>query len=280
MRETTGIINKENKTDSMKKIYQKPGRESLSRSIGRSMENLEISNDVKDYCAPSPNYGKRGKEAYLKSQNNKSGNINISINNNSPILSSSGKFNLFDSNEEDSISPFKKIKYEEFSFKENDNDVDKINSSNVGININNKEKNINYNKKSDNFSIFDKQRIPSFSISDLLNKNENEIQKKEKFKEDILSKLVIKSFSNKVKETKEKPKLIYNFYKKYYDIYFHIPEIEKMYMTKLILNQNIEKKKPKLYGKIRKKYKKLINDPICGKIMNTSAKDFYNRNKK
>ena len=282
MRESTGLNNKENKSGSMKKIYQKPGRESLSRSIGKSMENLEIGNEVKDYCAPSPNYGKRGKEAYLKSQNNKSGNINISINNNSPVLSSNGKFNLLDSNKKDSISPFKKIKYEEFSFKENDNDFNKISAEMVGIDISNKEDNINNNKMSDNFSIFNKQRIPSFSNGDLLSKNESVIQKKEKFKEDILSKLVIKSFSNKVKETKEKPKLIYNFYKKYYDIYLNIPEIEKMYMTKkFILKQNIEKKKPQLYGKIRKKYfnKKLINAPIRGKIMDTSAKDFYNRNK-
>ena len=281
-KETPGINNKENKNGSMKKIYQKPGKESLSRSNRQSMENLEINNEVKDYCAPSPNYGKKGKEAYLRSQNNKSGNINISINNNSPVLLSSGKFNLLDSNKKADTSPFKNIKFEEFSFKDNDNDFNNIKGQKSGINIIFQEDNddFNNNKKKNNFRIFNQRRVPSFS-SYLLNQNENEIKINDKNKENIVSKLVIKSFSNKAKEIKEKPKLIYNFYKKYYDIYVQIPEKEKIYMTKCVITKGLEQKNDESYNKIRKKYlnKKLINAPIRGKMMDISVKDFYNRNK-
>ena len=122
--------------------------------------------------------------------------------------------------------------------------------------------------------------MPSFS-NYLLNQNENEIKKNDKNKENIVSKLVIKSFSNKAKEIKEKPKLIYNFYKKYYDIYVQIPEKEKIYMTKCVITKGLEQKNDESYNKIRKKYlnKKLINAPIRGKMMDISVKDFYNRNK-
>ena len=45
-----------------------------------------MSGEVKDYCAPSPNYGKRGKEAYLNSQKKRNQNQNLNLNNNSPLL--------------------------------------------------------------------------------------------------------------------------------------------------------------------------------------------------
>ena len=212
------------------------------------MENLEINNEVKDYCAPSPNYGKKGKEAYLRSQNDKSGNINISINNNSPVLLSSGKFNLLDSNKKADTSPFKNIKFEEFSFKDNDNDFNNIKGQKSGINIIFQEDNddFNNNKKKNNFRIFNQRRVPSFS-SYLMNQN----------------------------------KLIYNFYKKYYDVYVQIPAKEKIYMTKCVITKELEQKNDESYNKIRKKYlnKKLINAPIRGKMMDISVKDFYNRNK-
>jgi len=97
-KETPGFNNNQiNKDGNEIKVYQKPGKETLSRSIGKSIENLEYSGEVKDYCAPSPDYGKKGKEAFLNAQKNK----NKYLNNNSPYLSSSGKFQIFESNKKE-----------------------------------------------------------------------------------------------------------------------------------------------------------------------------------
>ena len=235
--------------DSKNKIYQKPGAETLSRSIGKpipfAQDNLELSGEVKDYCAPSPDYGKKGKEAFLNSRKN----------NKSPILSSSGKYqnHIFDSNK----------KYDEFSFREENN----INDVNYDKNIKNK------NKGNDNFSIFNQQKIVTFS-----NNNENDNNNKNRDINNNISKLVIKSFSNKKKEIKEKPKLIYTFYKKYYDLYLQLPQKEKIYMIK---NKEKEKDKSYEYNDIEKKIfdKKLTNAPLRGKILDVSAKNFYIRKK-
>ena len=232
-----------NKSGSVQKIYQKPGTENKSRSIGKSIDNLEMSGEVKDYCAPSPDYGKRGKEAYLNSQKNKN------INNNSPLLSNSGNFQLLESGKKDNASPFKNKKYDEFSFKEKNNDLN--------------------NKNDVNYSSGSKAEI------NLVN-NEN----KNKEKETSLSKLIIKSFSNKKKEIKEKPKLFYTFYRKYYDIYIQIPPKEKVYITKIIFDKKTEKEIDKSYEDIEKKIfnQKLMNAPVRGKMMEFSTKNFYIKN--
>ena len=271
-----------NLTNSAKKTYQKPSEkmQDSPQQFYTKLENLEMSGEVKDYCAPSPNYGKKGKEAYLNSQKNKINNLN----NNSPLLTSSGKFQIFDSNKKDNNSPYYNKKYDEFSFREKNSDISDINYSNgqkveVNIinndNINeiNNEKNIikNKNKANENFTIFCQQRMPTFSNMEFVNKNENEIIKDNKENKDnkdnkeIINepKLVIKSFRNKKKEIKEKPILAYNFYKKYYDIYISLPQKENILMTKLNqmnqLNQNNEKEKS--YEEIENKNynNKLIN---------------------
>ena len=291
-----------NKNGSVSKILSKPGGDNLSRSIGRTLDNLEISGEVKDYCAPSPDYGKKGKEAFLNSQKNR----NKILNNNSPYLSSSGKFQIFDSNQKDkdkdinkyrdNASPFKNTKYNEFSFKENDDnnlnnkniiEANYSNGQKIEINIfNHEDNNINIinnkNKSNDNFSIFKQQRMPTFSNIELVNKNE-EKNTKDINKENNLAKLIIKSFSNKKKEIKEKPKLYYTFYKKYYDIYLKIPQKENIYMTKSssISNKKLKPENNKSNEKIEKKYfdKKLINAPVRGKRMDSSAQYFFARNK-
>ena len=306
IKETPGFnTNEIIKNGSKVKVYQKPGKESLSRSIGKSIENLEYSGEVKDYCAPSPDYGKKGKEAFLNAQKN----MKKSVNNNSPYLSSSGKYRIFESNkkdkekEKDNITPFKNKKYDEFSFKENNKDINNINDVNYSngqkfeVNIINNEDNEdisnNYHKNtsSENFSIFTQHRIQTFTNLDLGNKNEdnpnkdNNKDKNNENKESFVNKLVIKSFSSKKKEIKEKPKLFYTFYKKYYDIHIKIPPKEKIYMTKtFIKNEKLiqENERDKSYEEIEKKYfdKKLINAPMRGgKILEASAKDFYIRNK-
>ena len=249
--ETPGMNNSKNK------IYQKPGTETLSRSIGKpipfAQDNLELSGEVKDYCAPSPDYGKKGKEAFLNSRKN----------NKSPILSSSGKYqnHIFDSNK----------KYDEFSFREENND-NNINDVNYDKNIKNK------NKGNDNFSIFNQQKIVTFSNNNENDNNNNKNKDIEKNINNNISKLIIKSFSNKKKEIKEKPKLIYTFYKKYYDLYLQLPQKEKIYMIK---NKEKEKDKSYEYNDIEKKIfdKKLTNAPLRGKILDVSAKNFYIRKK-
>ena len=184
-----------------------------------------MSGEVKDYCAPSPDYGKKGKEAYLNEQKK--------LNNNSPLLSSSGKYQLFESDKKDKKSPLKNRKFDEFSFRENKNDI-----------------NINLTKEED------------------------------KSKETSLSKLVIKSFSNKQKEIKQKPNLIYNFYKKYYDIYIQLPLKNEAYITKQTLNKALEQDYNNSYDQISKKYlnNKLINAPMRGKVFDISAQNFFIKN--
>ena len=275
-----------NLTKSAKKMYQKPSekKQDSPQQLYTKMESLEMSGEVKDYCAPSPNYGKKGKEAYLNSQKNKDNNIN----NNSPLLTSSGKFQIFESNKKENNSPYLNKKYDEFSFREKNNDINDVNYSNGqkvevniinnDININNEKENNkikNKNKANENVTIFAQQRMPTFSNMEVINKNENVINKDNK--ETSEPKLVIKSFSNMKKEIKEKPILSYNFYKKYYDIYISLPQKENIIMTKL--NQNNEMS----YGAKENKNinninNKLINAPIRGKLMEASAKNFFIRN--
>ena len=67
-------INNTFNNSSAKRIYQKPGADKLSISLVKPLppENIDFNSPggVKDYCAPSPNYGKKGKEAYLNSTMN------------------------------------------------------------------------------------------------------------------------------------------------------------------------------------------------------------------
>ena len=53
-------------------------------------------------------------------------------------------------------------------------------------------------------------------------------------KKDKISKLNIKSFNSKKKEMRQKPKLSYMFFQKYYELYLIQPKKEKMYITKFV----------------------------------------------
>ena len=264
-----------------KKIYQKPGYDNTpspsptpnpNTTPMQQTENLENSGEVKDYCAPSPNYGKRGKEAFLNSQKKRNKNQSLNLNNNSPELSNSGKYQyqyqLFNSDiKKDNKSSSKdKKKYDEFSFRENDinnniNDVNYSNGQKIEVNIINNENNIekndvmkNKNKLNQNLKNYNQQRMPTFSEMEISNNQDiNEPLNKDKALN--RNQFVIKSFSNKQKEIKEKPIILFHcFYKKYY-----MYQIEK-----------------KILGK---KLNNLINAPTRGKMMDVSAKDFYIRNK-
>ena len=243
--------------NSATRIYQKPGPNKLSISQIKPLppDKKDLNSptgQVKDYCAPSPNYGIQGKEAYLNSLKDK--------NNNTPSLSQSGNnYHIFESNGKGGGDPTpgsEKNKYDEFSFKEKNeyigynlssaekivtkiiNDNNEINdNSGINVNMNMKMENFypkkNSNKKN-NFSIFSSQRMPTFSNLDFISQNENidinnnnnNINKEEEKQNDNLDnennniqKLSIKSFGNKKKEIKEKPILFFSFYKKYYGIH-------------------------------------------------------------
>ena len=278
-------------SNSDKKIYQKPGYEKNPPTPNPNptsldkIENLEMSGEIKDYCAPSPNYGKRGKEAYLNSIKKKKQNLN----NNSPILSNSGKYQLFNSsNKKENSSPFKNKKYDEFSFRENDNNINDVNYSNgqkIEANIISNEKNIenndaikNKNKSNENVSFFSRERMPTFSNMDMVNNNDNSQDINEPLNKDKpinRNLFVIKSFSIKQKEIKEKPIIAYSYYKKYYNILLQNSDNQEN-----ILN-NQEKEDDTSYKKVEKKIlaNKLINAPLRGKMMDVSAKDFYIKNK-
>ena len=290
-----------------KKFYQKPGYDdtpspsptpNLIPTPLEQVENLENSGEVKDYCAPSPNYGKRGKEAYLNSQKKRNQNLNLDLNNNSPLLSNSVKFQyqLFNSgNKKDNTSPFKeKKKYDEFSFRENDNNNNNINDVNysngqkIEVNIISNENSIetndaikNKNKLNENINNYNQQRMPTFSDKEISNIKENNPDINEPLNKDKAlnrNQFIIKSFSNKQKEIKEKPIISFLcFYKKYYDIILQPPQNEKENIPKKQEENNNEIK----YQKIEKKIlgNKLINAPIRGKNMDVSANNFYIRNK-
>ena len=176
-----------NKNVSAKKIYQKPGIQKLSNSYGNnSPKDAEKNNEVQDYCAPSPDYGKREK------------NLNDNIYNHSPLLVS-GNFQVMDNSKKEQISPYSQ-KYDEFSFKEkssnNINDVNYSNSKPIKVKIINnttsennidsinnninqiKNKNV-YMKKTksnNNFNssnIFNSQRVLTFSNIDEMIKEDN-----------------------------------------------------------------------------------------------------------
>ena len=282
-----------NQNDSAKKIYQKPVQDNVpTLTLMENVENLEMSGEVKDYCAPSPNYGKKGKEAYLNSQKKRNPNLN----NNSPILSNSGKYQLFNSsNKKDNTSPFKNKKYDEFSFRESGNNINDVNYSNgqkIEVNIisndnsiDNKDEIRNKNKLNENLINLNQQRMPTFSGMDFVNSKENNQDVNEPLNKDKSfnrNQFIVKSFRNKQKEIKEKPIISYSFYKKYYDIYLQLPQNEKEYMFKKQFEKNKEQdKNDASYKKIEKKIlaNKLINAPIRAKLMEASAKDFYIRNK-
>ena len=259
-----------NKNRSAKKIYQKPGIQKLSNSYGNnSPKETEKNNEVIDYCAPSPDYGKREK--------NLNENIYSDIYNHSPLLVS-GNFKVLDNNKKEQISPYAQ-KYDEFSFKEKiTNNINEVNYSNSKpikvkiINSNDSNPNVINNtndinkgrnknvymkktKSNNNFNnnIFTSQRIPTFSnIDDIIQKdnmndnnkidnNENNIKKQKEVtpfgdvpKNEKITKLTIKSFSSKKKEIKEKAKILYSFSKKYYNIYMRQQKKELMYISKYI----------------------------------------------
>ena len=192
-----------NKNKSPKAIYQKPGNNQLSNSFGKTLsEEKETDNNegVQDYCAPSPDYGKRGK--------NLDDNLLSNIYNHSPLLVS-GNFKVIDNEKREQQNPYSP-KYDEFSFKQklnsdvNDENyitskpikVKIINESNSNISnnnnniksiymkkakTNNKLNNANNNSNNNNnFSLFTSQRIPTFSnlneiIKEVNNSNINRI---------------------------------------------------------------------------------------------------------
>ena len=306
-----------NKNRSAKKIYQKPGKRKLSSSFGhQSPKDIEKNDEVIDYCAPSPDYGKREK--------NINDNLYSDISNHSPLLVS-GTFKAVDNIRKEQISPYSQ-KYDEFSFKEkinnNNNNINEINYSNtkpikvkIINNDNNNTTSSNNNKNNskiktiymkktkttnnvqNNNIIFASQRIPTFSnmeeiIKDNnktenndLNKinNQNMNDKKingitpfginEETKNKNIKKLIIKSFSNRKKEIKEKPKIQYSFYKKYYQLYTKQPQKELMYIskTKYALKPN---KKPLLSINFisKDRYKYIYKLPI-------SSHEYYTKRK-
>ena len=137
----------------------------------------------------------------------------------------------------------------------NDNNLNKGKIKNVYM----KKTKSNNTFNNNNNDIFTSQRIPTFSnIEDIIqednmndnnkiNNNQNNInvnvyknQKEvtpfgESHKKKKITKLTIKSFSKKKKEIKQKPKILYCFQKKYYDIYMRRPKKELMYISKHIL---------------------------------------------
>ena len=186
-----------NNYNSPKTIYQKPDNSKLSNSFGKILSNETESNEgVQDYCAPSPDYGKRGK--------NPDDNLLSNIYNHSPLLVS-GNFKVIDNEKNEQQNPYSP-KYEEFSFtKKLNNDVNDENyitskpikvriinesDSNTLNNINKNENNIKniYMKKAktnnklinainnnnnNNFNLLTSQRIPTFSNLDEIIKEDN-----------------------------------------------------------------------------------------------------------
>ena len=142
-----------------------------------------------------------------------------------------------------------------------------------------KDKKIEYDKKELN-------KITTFEVYDL-------------HKKDKISKLNIKSFSKK-KEIKQKPKLLYMFFRKYYKLYMIQPKKEKMYITKFVKKPS---KKPIIsisyISKIKYDYvfkvpissyeyytKKIVPDSVIlpkigieymSKILITNKKEFKNK---
>ena len=186
-----------NKNKSPKSIYQKPGNSKLSNSFGKILSNETDNNEeVQDYCAPSPDYGKRDK--------NPDDNLLSNIYNHSPLLVS-GNFKVVDNEKKEQQNPYSP-KYDEFSFKlklnNNANDENYTTSKPVKVKIinensnntlsisnkndnskkniymkkaktNNKLNNASNNSNNNNFSLFTYQRIPTFSNIDEIIKEEN-----------------------------------------------------------------------------------------------------------
>ena len=308
-----------NKNRSAKKIYQKPGNRKLSSSYGNnSPKENDKNNEVIDYCAPSPDYGKRDK--------NLNDNIYSDIYNHSPLLVS-GTFKVVDNIKKEQISPYIQ-KYDEFSFKEkiisNNNNTNEINYSNskpIKVKIinnidNNNVNSFNNNKNNtkiktiymkktkttnnihNNNNIYISQRIPTFSnIEEIVkdnNKNDynninnsrnindkkiNEVtpmganDEIKNIKNKKITKLIIKTFSNKKKEIKEKPKVLYSFYKKYYNLYMKLPQNELMYISKTKYGIKPIKKPLLSINFISKdRYKYIFKLPI-------SSRDYYTKRK-
>jgi len=185
-----------NKNKSPKAIYQKPGNSKLSNSFGKILSTEEDNNEgVQDYCAPSPDYGRRGK--------NLDDNLLSNIYNHSPLLIS-GNFKVIDNEKKEQQNPYSP-KYEEFSFKQklnsdandenyttskpvkvkiiNENNNNNLNNNNKNdgsikniymkkTKTNNKLNNVS-NNNNNNFNLFTSQRIPTFSNIDEIIKKEN-----------------------------------------------------------------------------------------------------------
>ena len=266
-----------NKNKSPKAIYQKPGNSKLTNSIGKILSNDTDNNEgVQDYCAPSPDYGKRGK--------NPDDNLLSNIYNHSPLLIS-GNFKVNDNEKKEQQNPYSP-KYDEFSFKQKlNNDVNDENyttskpvkvkiineSSNNTLNKSNKndssiksiymkkaKTNIKLNNSNNNsnnnnnFSLISSQRIPTFSNIDEIIKEENN------------------SNINRINKDNDNINDIIHHNKKSYEVTpFGINEINKNEkpITKLIVKSFSSKKiEPKVksrlnYSFFRKYYKLYMKHP-------------------
>ena len=290
IKKNNNILN--NKNRSANKIYQKPEIQKHGSLGNNSPKVSEKNNEVIDYSAPSPGYGRRDKI------------LNSDMNNNSPLLAS-GNFKNIDNSKKEQISP---QKYDEFSFKEkinnNINDINYSNSKPIKVKIinnifneNNPNPNNNINKGkiksiymkktkssntfNNNNNIFTSQRIPTFSnideiIYDEENKNikttiniKNNKNKKinevtpfgDVSKNEKVTKLTIKSFSAKKKEIKERPKISYSFFMKYFDLYIKLPKNEFIYISKKIIKPEKKPTIPISYIS-KKKYNYIFKLPI------------------
>ena len=188
-----------NKNKSVKKLYQKPEKREKSSSIGKNLLDETDKNEegVQNFNAPSPDYGKRGK--------NLDENLISDSYNHSPLLVS-GNFNVINNEKKEQINPYSP-KYDEFSFKtklntdvndvnyntskpikvkiinaDETNNISNTDKANVKIKsvymkktkTNSKLNNINNNSNNiNNFSLFTSQRVPTFSNVDELIQNEN-----------------------------------------------------------------------------------------------------------
>ena len=227
-----------NKNKSAKKLYQKPEKRKKSSSIGKNLLDESDKNEegVQNFNAPSPDYGKRGK--------NYDENLISDSYNHSPLLVS-GNFKVINNEKKELSNPYSP-KYDEFSFKTKLNtDVNDVNydtskpikvkiiNSNETNNISNTDKNNAkiksiYMKKTktnsklnnaninniNNFSLFTSQRVQTFSNVDELIPDENNSNKNIINENNIIhhskksSEVTPFGISDIPKKEKPKPKLI------------------------------------------------------------------------
>ena len=248
-----------NKNKSVAKMCQIPENQNLFNSIGKKLSDSE-NDGIKDRCAPSP-CGKREK----KMEDNILFDINLESENmndldsqkkeeKNPISQKNDDINNQD-NFDDSCGKIIKVKI--INNTSNDNNI----IPNKGII--NKKIYMKKTKTCNNFNssnIFTSQRIPTFSnieemtkdinsnvipieqgkqsnnnnslkINEVTPCNPNEVPKNNK-----IPKFIIKSFSKKIKEIKEKPAFKqHNFFKKIYSLYMMQPKKDQMYISKIFI---------------------------------------------